>query len=1433
VVPTCPAEMISYHKLDEAAAPYADSLGGPDATCTDCPAQTTGIVGPAQQFDGEYDEVDVPDNDQYDWAADDSFTVEYWMKKSTACTGNEVIVGRDNGSGLHWWTGCQGDGTVRFQLKDVNGNGLYLGGTGDPINDGEWHHLVFVRDEANDENRIYIDGVETHQDTYDYTAGFGSSVPLNVGYLNLSGHYRYDGDLDEVALYDRALTATEIQNHYNRGQAGFAYCTPAAIAPTIVSSAVTQAYVGVPYSYDVEATGYPAPTYTLTVAPTGMTIDELTGEIGWTPTATGDYDVVVEAHNTEGDDQQSFALSVSEPPPFALRINCGGSTVVDGDITWESSDPYVTGGADYTFSTSSVDTATNSIEEPIPPLEVYKACRHQSPHTYDFPSLSNGDYIVRIHWIDQATSAGLREIDYDIEGVRVEEDWDVYAEAGGTFVAIDKEYEVTVSDGNGLQIISSADSGDAFESAIEITSREDEAPTITSDPVTQAYVGVPYSYDVEASGYPVPTYTLTVAPAGMMIDETTGEIAWTPAATGDYDVTVQASNGVTPDATQSFTIHVAAVTPCPLDMASYWKLDETSSGSYEDSFGDSDGVCRATGNCPVPAANGKVNRAQEFSRPSQLGIDIPVPGGGQDAPFDWGQGDSFSIEFWMKRDGPINGSQISDNEVIIGRDDPGTQLHWWFGMWYDGIAHFQLGDKTGDSVAADGPAIDDGRWHHLVGVRDAVNGINHLYVDGVQYSTPKPSYSGGFDSPTAALNLGWLNLNPGYYYTGLLDEVALYDRALTEKEVQTHYYLVRGYCETCGSPVRTMPLGDSITVGNASGVVPDDEAHWVSYRKDLWESLGTAGYDVDFVGGQSHGYAFDPPFDSDHEGHGGWTDSQIRDNVVSFLTANPADVVLLHIGTNGVHPDATQVEEILDTIDSVSEDITVVLARIINRRDGSTTTTEFNDNVEAMALARMDPMSPEYTGDKIIIVDMENGAGIVYDQAPSDGDMWDNLHPYETGYAKMANVWLYGDSHGSDGLDDFLPICAPPTPYAPTITSDAVTEAYVDWPYSYDVEADGYPAPTFALTESPSDMTVDTATGLIEWTPTATGDYDVTVEASNSEGTDSQSFTINVAEGPACPVDMISYWKLDETSGSDFDDYYDGNHASCTTGHCPEFAAGLVAGALDFNGSSDYLTVPDDPSLDWANDDSFTVELWAKFTNISGKNKVMVGRDARPGGLHWWAGATSSDGKAAFILYDSDNVGHSVIGQGSAINDNQWHHLAAIRDASTGTISLYVDGQLVGSAPAADYTGDFSATTTLGIGYMAYTGNPDYYYDGLLDEIALYSRMLTGDEIEQHYNAGLVGQGYCEAPAEPGILGDVNGDDTVNSTDALIILSCDVGIDTSPFCPMNCGDVNGDGLINSTDALIILSYDVGMDVPYPVGEPGCPSGVTPCPGCSP
>lgn len=86
----------------------------------------------------------------------------------------------------------------------------------------------------------------------------------------------------------------------------------------------------------------------------------------------------------------------------------------------------------------------------------------------------------------------------------------------------------------------------------------------------------------------------------------------------------------------------------------------------------------------------------------------------------------------------------------------------------------------------------------------------------------------------------------------------------------------------------------------------------------------------------------------------------------------------------------------------------------------------------------------------------------------------------------------------------------------------------------------------------------------------------------------------------------------------------------------------------------------------------------------------------------------------------------------------------------------------------------------------------------------------------------------CEFVITPaGILGDVNGDGIVTSTDGNIILSFDAGIALPPaiqeIVDNGFGDVNQDGVTNATDALIVLTYDAQLPVPYPVGEAFCPT----------
>lgn len=195
--------------------------------------------------------------------------------------------------------------------------------------------------------------------------------------------------------------------------------------------------------------------------------------------------------------------------------------------------------------------------------------------------------------------------------------------------------------------------------------------------------------------------------------------------------------------------------------------------------------------------------------------------------------------------------------------------------------------------------------------------------------------------------------------------------------------------------VRIMPLGDSITEGYIETI---DTSDLSGYRNHLWYMLQDAGYDANFVGSQVAGEDVEPVFDVHHEGYPGWTSYALEDNTYAYLIRNPADIVLLHIGTNDHRVSTDGVEQILDEIDRYERDsgqiVKVFVAMIIDRQRADTTIEQFNEYLKVTIGRRIK------NGDNLTLVNMYTGAGMTVH------DYSDVSHPNDRGYSKMAAVWF-------------------------------------------------------------------------------------------------------------------------------------------------------------------------------------------------------------------------------------------------------------------------------------------------------------------------------------------------------------------------------------------------------------------------------------------
>jgi hypothetical protein len=257
------------------------------------------------------------------------------------------------------------------------------------------------------------------------------------------------------------------------------------------------------------------------------------------------------------------------------------------------------------------------------------------------------------------------------------------------------------------------------------------------------------------------------------------------------------------------------------------------------------------------------------------------------------------------------------------------------------------------------------------------------------------------------------------------------------------------------------------------------------------------------------------------------------------------------------------------------------------------------------------------------------------------------------------------------------------------------------------------------------------------------------------------------AAGATQPLAPVGWWKA-ESNGLDSTFYHNDATLSGVT-----FSSGEVGQA--FNTTSGNVVVPASGSLNVGTNSGFTIEGWIRPSTTNSAKPVFEWGNWSLGtmGVHVWIAAGTSGGDLYANLFDVGNNNHIINTPSGAIFANQFQHIALSYDTNSGIASLYLNGTLAQQSSL----GSFVPKTTgeLRLGNRPSWGN----FNGLIDESALYGRVLTPLEILTIYRAGSTGKRLC-ATAPPGLAGFWKGenDGTDTSVNRNSLLMTNVGFTT-------------------------------------------------------
>ena len=207
---------------------------------------------------------------------------------------------------------------------------------------------------------------------------------------------------------------------------------------------------------------------------------------------------------------------------------------------------------------------------------------------------------------------------------------------------------------------------------------------------------------------------------------------------------------------------------------------------------------------------------------------------------------------------------------------------------------------------------------------------------------------------------------------------------------------------------------------------------------------------------------------------------------------------------------------------------------------------------------------------------------------------------------------------------------------------------------------------------------------------------------------------------------LVSYWSFDEATSTIAYDNQSTNNGTLTNGPTWQSPSNCISGScLSFDGSNDYVDCGNASAI-ISNTSNHTVELWVKGSaaNSNSQFPISIGNNTLIVGTY--------NNYITCTRY-SNSPSYSSISS-KTYNWSTWHYLVFVYNSSFASYDkIYVDGE--------DVTQQWnnywvqSTTDKLVLGYDL--ANSSLRWSGLIDEVRIYNRALSADEVQAHYKAGL------------------------------------------------------------------------------------------------